>query len=316
MKPRELESIPDEQRAALSKARRLEIVMIIWQSTVLIVMYLAMGSSQMMKTALIDDALALFPPIVFLISLRVRRRPPDQTFPYGYSRASLLAFLGIAASILLVGVYTFWDSTMTLLFLERPTFGHYSLFGQHVWTGWVMIAALIYSMLPSIVLAPAKLRLARTLHEKSLHADAVMNKAEWMTSLAGIAGILGVGLGLWWADAAAALLIALDILKDGFGNLKVALADLMDRCPTDVDRSKPLALEKEIAETLAQFPEVQRHEVRLRESGNLIFGTVLVDLDGHEELADRLDEMTRKIAETDWRLQELTIMPVRLDGNH
>lgn len=178
-----------------------------------------------------------------------------------------------------------------------------------------MIAALIYSMLPSIALAPAKLRLARSLHEKSLHADAAMNKAEWMTSLAGIVGILFAGLGFWWADATAALLIALDILKDGFSNLRIAIGDLMDSSPTDVDRDRPLDLEREIAEALAHFPEVNRHEVRLRESGNLIFGTLLVDLDGHEELADRLDEMTRKIAETDWRLQELTIMPVRLDDD-
>lgn len=42
--------------------------------------------------------------------------------------------------------------------------------------------------------------------------DGKMSKAGWMTGLAGIAG---VGAGLWWADALAGALIALDVTKMG-----------------------------------------------------------------------------------------------------
>lgn len=45
--------------------------------------------------------------------------------------------------------------------------------------------------------------------------DGKMSKAGWMTGLAAIAGIAGVGAGLWWADALAGALIALDVTKMG-----------------------------------------------------------------------------------------------------
>lgn len=311
MKPREEEALPADKQEAFAAARRLEWLMIAWQSTVVVAMYLVMGSSQTMKTALIDDVLALVPPIVFLISMRLRRRPPDKDFPYGYSRASLLAFLVTATTILGLGVYTFIDSGMALISAERPSLGHFNLFGWHVWIGWVMIGALAYSAIPSVVLAPRKLRLARILHEKPLEADAAMNKADWMTSGAGIVGILGIGLGFWWADAAAALVIALDILKDGVTNVKIAMADLMDSQPTGVEDDEPLGLEEKICEQLLAYPEVNKVNVRLREAGNRVFGEIFVELDGQEELAARLEQMAREVSDLDWRLSDLNVMPVK-----
>ncbi len=59
-----------------------------------------------------------------------------------------------------------------------------------------MIAALGYSAVPPVVLRRMKAPLAKSVHEKVLHADAAMNKADWMTGPAAIAGVLGVGFGL------------------------------------------------------------------------------------------------------------------------
>lgn len=41
-------------------------------------------------------------------------------------------------------------------------------------------------------------------------------------------GVLGIGFGLWWADAVAASVICLDILHDGVRNLRTVVADLLD----------------------------------------------------------------------------------------
>jgi hypothetical protein len=46
-----------------------------------------------------------------------------------------------------------------------------------VWLGWLMIAALAWSAIPSVVLGRAKLPLAAELHDKVLYADAKMNRA-------------------------------------------------------------------------------------------------------------------------------------------
>ncbi len=79
-----------------------------------------------------------------------------------------------------------------------------------------MIGALLYGAIPPIFLGRMKQPLAETLHDKVLNADAAMNRADWLTAFAAIAGIIGIGIGIWWADAAAAIVIALDITRDGF----------------------------------------------------------------------------------------------------
>jgi len=45
-----------------------------------------------------------------------------------------------------------------------------------------------------------------------------MNKANWLTAGAAMVGVVGIGFGLWWADAAAAAIIPLDITEDGVSN--------------------------------------------------------------------------------------------------
>jgi divalent metal cation (Fe/Co/Zn/Cd) transporter len=42
-----------------------------------------------------------------------------------------------------------------------------------------------------------------------------MNRADWMTASAAMVGVIGIGFGIWWLDSAAAILIALDVVRDG-----------------------------------------------------------------------------------------------------
>src|SRR5699024_8859540 len=121
---------------------------------------------------------------------------------------------------------------------ERPTIGSIWLFSQQIWMGWIMILALIYSAVPSIFIGRAKLPLAKKLHNKSLHTDAKMQKADWMTSFAAILGIIGIGIGWWWADAIAGSFISLNIIKDGYITLRGSVTDLMDQNPQKIDKQE------------------------------------------------------------------------------
>ncbi len=112
------------------------------------------------------------------------------------------------------------------------------LFGQEIWLGWLMIAALAYSVIPPVILGRMKLPLARRLQDEVLHTDALMQKADWMTGLAGIAGIIGIGLGYWWADAVAAGIISFSILHDGVTSLRIAVAELADGAPRELGSAR------------------------------------------------------------------------------
>lgn len=313
MKVRQGYVLPLEKEQLLRKAIRLEWISIFFVLSIVAVMYLTMGSSQAMKMALLEDLLALIPPTVFLVAMRMRKRPPDEQHPYGYSRAILLAFLAAAMAIFMFGLFMFIDSVSSLIKQEHPSIGHFQLSGEAwpIWGGWVMIAALLYSIVPPLILGRMKLPLARELHESTLYADATMNKADWLTSAAAIIGVLGIGLGFWWADAVAALIIALDVLKDGTTHVRKAMLELMDQRPTAIMSNTPLGLESAIAEALMREADVLDVEARLREEGHLVGGEIFVVFDAQQQqLATRAQQLISTAVALDWRLYDLIVMPV------
>ncbi len=314
MSLRSVYHLPEDKKRLLDKARRLEWITLGFQISIVIVMYLALGSSQAMKTAWVEDMLSMIPPIVFLISLRIRHRKPDTSHPYGYRRVTLLAFLMAAAAILVVGLYLIYEASHSLITQNHPTLGHFDLFGHYVWIGWVMIAALIYAMIPPVILGRIKIKIAKELHEKTLYADSMMNKADWMTSGAATVGVIGIGFGVWWLDAVAAIFIALDVLKDGYNNVKCAMSDLMDSRPNSVESGKPLGIEERLTEEVLRSPLVENASVRLREEGITVCGEVFVQLKGQGELGRQLKELSDEIGKSDWRYHNLVIMPVEKIG--
>src|SRR5438270_5325299 len=99
--------LPPEKQQKLQRAKRLEWATIFFMLTIIAVMSLTMGSSQTMKAMWTEDVLSLVPPVAFLFGVRYFDRPPDDTFPYGYRRAVMIAFLAAAVALLGFGIYIF-----------------------------------------------------------------------------------------------------------------------------------------------------------------------------------------------------------------
>ena len=304
--------LPTDKHGLLKKAVRLEWLTIAYLLSAIVALYLTLGNSQAMKAAWAEDILSLLPPIAFLIASRVRRRSPNQQFPYGYHRVTSIAFLCASMALLALGSFILYDSVTKLLKFEHPPIDLVKPFGdQPIWLGWLMLAALAWSALPAVFLGRAKQPLARELHDKVLYADAEMNRADWLTAGAAMAGVIGIGLGLWWADAVAASIISLDITHDGYKNLKVAFADLMDKEPTVADHSRPDRLPVWVRNELLLLDWVKDAEVRLREEGHVFAGEAFVVPVDNEDLVQRLERANRHLLDLDWRLHELVITPVR-----
>lgn len=303
--------LPAEVQPELRRAVRLEWATLALMASVVVVVALAMGSSQAMKAAFVEDLLSFVPPAAFLVSTHFRDRAPNEAFPYGYHRSVSIAFLAGAVALTIFGGFIAFDSASTLIARNHPTIGATTLFGRTVWSGWVMIAALAYSVVPPFVLGRLKQRPARVLHDKTLAADADMNKADWLTGGAGIVGILGVGLGLWWADAVAAGIISVDILKDGIQNLKRVVADLMDRRPVTVDGEVSKVPERARAALLG-LDWVRDARVRLREEGHVYTGEAFLVTGSFDvaELPARLARAREVLRGVDWRVHDVVLTVV------
>jgi cobalt-zinc-cadmium efflux system protein len=269
----ELRGHPKEIRADMAAARRLQWWAIFWTATYVAVLGLAMGSSQAMRTAWIEDMLGLIPPVVFLVSERFERRAANARFHYGYDRVNGLGFLVAAVALSAVGLLLLTEAILHLLAQERVTVGTVRIMGRDVWLGWFMLAAQAYACIPPFIIARKQLRLSERLRDKLLHTDALMHKANWQTGAAGFLGVALLGFGLWWADALAAALISAGIIWDGWRSLKVAIAELNDGVPRELEgghRAKDAhAIEKALK---ARFPG---SKVLLRETGRYIRAEVV-----------------------------------------
>ena len=304
-------SYPTHVVAGIAKGRRLEYWTLAWVATVIPLMFVVMGSSQAMKTVWIEDMLGFVPPLVFLLSARLERKAPTATFHYGFDRANGVAFAVSAVALALMGVYLLFEAAMTLLMKEHPTVGTMRAFGRDIWMGWPMIAVLLWSTIPSMVLGRMKLPLARTINDKVLHTDADMQKADWMTGLAAIAGVIGIGLGYWWADAAAAGLISFGIIKDGVTDLRASSAELIDGTPRELEGDKLSDEAKHLKARLNQlFPTAP---VRLRETGRVIRAQVTGKAPAKPV---DLDEIWPGDKDRAWRFAELSYVTTSVEKQH
>jgi divalent metal cation (Fe/Co/Zn/Cd) transporter len=161
-----------------------------------------------------------------------------------------------------------------------------------------------------VILGRMKLTVARTLHDKVLFADAEMNRADWLTGVAGLLGVIGIALGWWWADATAAALISWSILRDGARNLRAVVQDLMDRTPMSVDHERVDALPARLETELRSLSWVSDARVRLREEGRVFFGEAEVVPTDRRDLVPKLTEASERLRALDWRLHDLVIAPV------
>jgi cation diffusion facilitator family transporter len=306
------EELHDDQRRAVV----LEWVTIAYMVSAVAVLGLTLGQSQAMKAAWIEDLLSLLPPAAFLIASRLRNRHPSEKFPWGLHRSVSIAYLFAALALLVMGGFVLLDSAIKLVKAEHPPIGVIQLFGHEVWLGWVMMGALVYSGLPAVFLGRAKLKLADDLHDKVLYADAQMNKADWMTVTAAIVGIIGIGFGLWCTDAVAAIFISLDIVHDGWKNVRAAVHDLMDARPRRHDAREYHPIVERINEAVKECDWVERGAVRLREEGHVFTGEVMVVpraevLSGPDDLLDKLEELAEHLLSLEWKVYDIVVVPVK-----
>jgi cation diffusion facilitator family transporter len=301
--------LPGEQHQALRRAVKLEWLTIAFLVVTVILVFLVLGNSQAMKAAWIEDMLSFLPPIAFLVATRIIRRPPSEKHPYGYHRAIGVAHLVAAVALLVMGGYLIVDSALKLITGEHPSIGGIELFGQTFWLGWLMIVVMVLIALPPVFIGRAKMKVAEKLHDKVLYADADMNKADWMTALAAAAGVAGIGLGLWWADSAAALIISASITRDGVRNLRGAVADLVDAQATTYDGTKPHPLAGRIDERLQSFDWIREAKCRVRDEGHVFHvESFVVPHGGRTPSLEDIEHARQACVELDWKVQDMVIV--------
>lgn len=176
----------------------------------------ATGSVSLLSDAL-ESLVNLAGAMFALWMVAVAARPPDNEHPFGHHKAEYFSsgfegvlILGAAVAILYEAGHRLFD--------PQPV--------EQVGLG---IALAVLSSALNGGLAWSMLKKAREVHSMALEADARHLFTDVVTSAGVVAGLIGVMLTGWlWLDPVLAMLVALNIIREGWGLLRRSADGLLD----------------------------------------------------------------------------------------
>lgn len=174
------------------------------------------------SVALLSDALEsivnVIAAVAALWAIRLSHKPADQTHQHGHHKAEyfsavLEGVLIVIAALLIV--FEVWRAWQTPVVLDAP------------WTGLAVngVATVVNTAWATVLL-----RAARTHKSPALDADSRHLFSDVATSVGVIAGLAcAVLTGWFWLDSVLALIVALNILWQGWKVISTSVDGLMDR---------------------------------------------------------------------------------------
>lgn len=196
------------------------------------------GSVGMLSDAL-ESFVNLAGAVFALAMVTIARRPADEDHPYGHHKAEF--FSSGFEGILIIGaaIAIVWASVSRLLH-PQPV--------EQV--GWGSVL-LVLSSACNGVLAWYMLRAARVHHSKALEGDARHLFTDVWTSAGVLFGLIAAGITGWhWIDPVVAILVALNIVREGSSMLWESSQGLMDEAlPQDQLQSVQQVLDRYSAQS-------------------------------------------------------------------
>lgn len=285
-------SVDDALSSSREGMRALEISLagLAVTAAVQLVVVLLSGSVALLSDMVHNfaDALTALP---LGLSFWLSRRPPNDRYTYGYARSEDLAGVFIVAVIVASSGIAAWQAVERLL---HPR-------GVHL-IAWVIVAG-IAGFAGNELVAMYRVRVGRRIGSAALVADGLHARADGLTSLAVVAGAIGVAAGWRAADPVAGLAITAAILVVA----KNAGRDIYRRLMDAVDP----ALVPQVRSVLGAMSGIEDVEsVRIRWVGHELRAEVEIVSDASLSLAEAhaiAEEAHHRLLHDVSRLAEATI---------
>lgn len=176
--------------------------------------------------------------IPLVVAFRLGRRPPSARWPYGLRRAEDLAGL-LVGLVVAVSVVLIFAEAVDALLHPRPVTD----------LGWVLAAGLV-GFAGNEAVAVHRIRTGRRIGSAALIAEGQHARADGLTSIAVVIGVVGVWAGFDRADAIIGFLIGLTVLGILVSSMRTVVRRLLDGVDdvtlerlTDAARGVPGVLE-------------------------------------------------------------------------
>jgi cation diffusion facilitator family transporter len=220
-----------------------------------------LGGSAGLLAETIHNLADAFTALPLGLAFLLARREANLRFTYGYGRAEDVAGAVVVLLIVVSAGLSAYESTIKLTRAETPRY-----------LEWGMLAAAV-GIVGNEIVARYKIRVGKDIGSAALVADGQHSRADGLTSLAALLGLLGARLGWPPADGMAGLLITLFILGIVWETGRDILSRLMD--------SVEPGLVAQMESVAAGVPGVREvHALRARWVGHQLTMEVNICADG------------------------------------
>jgi cation diffusion facilitator family transporter len=213
-------------------------------------------------------------------AVRVSGKPADEEHHYGHGKVESVTALAETALLFLLSGVVIWEAAKRLLGQEP---------GHVVEATLAAFGVIIVSVVVDFFRARLLYRVASETASEALEADALHFGSDMWSSLAVLVGLGGVALGFQWADAAAALVVALFVCLAGWRLGRRTIETLTDTAPVGSAQTVIRA-----ASRVRGVIAVDR--VRVRPSGDKLFVEVVAAVSRTLPL-DRVEALKAGVAE-------------------
>jgi cation diffusion facilitator family transporter len=192
--------------------------------------------------------------VMTYFAVRISGKPADEEHHYGHGKVESVTALAETAMLFVLSGVVIWEATQRLIGGQ----------GHAVEATVAAFAVMGISVVVDFFRARLLYRVANETASEALEADALHFGSDMWSSIAVLVGLVGVAFGLPWADAAAALIVALFVCLAGWRLGRRTIDTLTDTAPTGAaDTVRRLA---------ARTPGVVAVErVRVRPVGDKLF---------------------------------------------
>jgi cation diffusion facilitator family transporter len=192
------------------------------------------------------------------IAVRVSGKPADEEHHYGHGKVEAISALAETALLFLLSFVVIYEAGRRLIFNEH------AVVDANIWAFGVIALSIVVDFFRARALWKA----ATATSSQALEADALHFSSDLWSSLAVLVGLAGVSLGMPWADALAAFVVAILVFIVGWKLARKTIDTLTDAAPQGVTESV-----REAVARVAGVVAIER--LRVRSSGEKDF----VDLD-------------------------------------
>ena len=270
------------------------------------------GQSQALVADGIHSLSDLATDVMVILAARHASREADDDHPYGHHRIETVASVVLALLLALVALGICWDSVTRMLSgepLPVPSL--------------ITLVVASFSALSKEGIYHYTMRAANRIDSKLLRANAWHSRSDALSSLVVMIGLAGALAGYPVADALAAIVVSVMILKVAWDIGKTGVDELID---TGLDRSEL----QQIRQSVLDVPGVKdMHDLRTRRMGSSIFCDLHVHVpsrisvsEGHrigeevykrmKAVIERLDDIVVHIdAEDDTESRPSSHLPLR-----